>query len=76
MNPVEQLAYTQLDTSGFYVDPDGHTQVENIDFPVEKSESATELLHKINKQSLWEDFFELANNKPDEIGRASCRERV
>jgi hypothetical protein len=56
MNPIEQLFHTKLETEIYHPDGHGHVQVETVFHNF--GESPPELLEQINRQNLWDEFYQ------------------
>lgn len=64
MDPIAELAQQDLIHEIYHPDGHGHVQVQQVSFDWGKS--PTELLDKIDQESLWPAFFIMVKTKPDQ----------
>jgi hypothetical protein len=64
MDPIAELAQQDLIYEIYHPDGHGHLQVEQVSFDWGKS--PTELLNKIEQESLWPAFFTMVKTKPEQ----------
>jgi hypothetical protein len=64
MDPIAELAQQDLIHEIYHSDGHGHLQVEQVSFDWGKS--PTELLNKIEQESLWPAFFTMVKTKPEQ----------